>query len=131
MTSPAGGVPFDERLLRVARADRGDCTVLVVQDDLDLAARGRLLEAAWGPLQERPRRPLVLDLSGVGYMAWVGAAELVMLRDECAPLGVEVRVVVGQSRPVQRLLTLTGLNQVFAIFCSVDDAVATAYPRKA
>jgi anti-anti-sigma regulatory factor len=90
MTSPAGGVPFDERLLRVARADRGDCTVLVVQDDLDLAARGRLLEAAWGPLQERPRRPLVLDLSGVGYMAWVGAAELVMLRDECAPLGVEV-----------------------------------------
>ena len=73
----------------------------------------------------------MLDLSGVGFMASVGAAELVTLRDECAPIGVEVCVVVGQSRPVQRLLTLTGLNQVFAIFCSVDDAVATAYPRKA
>jgi anti-sigma B factor antagonist len=131
MTSPAEGVPFDERLLRVVRADRGDCTVLVVQGDLDLAARGRLLEAAWGPSYGRRGRPLVLDLSGVGFMASVGAAELVMLRDECAPLGVEVRVVVGRSRSVRLLLALTGLNEVFAIFCSVDDAVTGGRPREA
>ena len=115
----------------MARAHRGDCTVLVVRGDPDFATRGRILAAARGPLQESPGRALVLDLSGVGFMASVGAAELIMRRDECLALDVEVRVVVGQSRSVQLLVNATGLHQLFAIFGSVDDALAAGQPRRA
>jgi anti-sigma B factor antagonist len=131
MAAPVDGVPFDGGRLSVVGADGGDCTVLVVRGDLDLETKGRLLEAARESLRERSGRALVLDLSGVGYMASVGVAELVMVGDECAPLGVEVRVIVGQSRPVQRLLTLTGLNQVLSVFGSVEDALAAEHPWEA
>jgi hypothetical protein len=59
------GEPF----LSVERTDRADCVLLVIRGALDLPTEGQLLAAVWAIQRQRVGRPIVLDLSGVEFMA--------------------------------------------------------------
>jgi anti-sigma B factor antagonist len=118
-----GNRPGPERL-SVTRTDRDDCIMLVVRGDLSLATEGQLLGAAGTVLRERSGRPLVLDLTGVGFAGSLGLSELIMLDHEAATYGQEVRVVVGRNYPLQRAVASAGLEGSFPIFGSMDDALA-------
>ena len=117
-----GNRPGLERL-SVTRTNRDDCILLVVRGDLSLATEGQLLGAAGTVLRERSGRPLVLDLTGVGFAGSLGLSELIMLDHEAAACRQEVRIVVGRNYPLQRAVASAGVEGSLTIFGSMDDAL--------
>ena len=118
-----GNRPGPERL-SVTRSDRDDCILLVVRGDLSLATEGQLLRAAGTVLRERSGRPLVLDLTGVGFAGSIGLSELIMLDHEATTYRQEVRIVVGRNYPLHRAVASAGVEESLTIFGSMDDALA-------
>src|SRR4051794_4037195 len=94
--------------LSVERTDRDDCVLLTVRGDLDLPTEGQLLAAASGVLHERLGRPVVLDLSGVRFIASIGFAELLMIRHEATTSAQEMRILAGGNQRLRRLLDQLG-----------------------
>jgi anti-sigma B factor antagonist len=123
MNVPPGGVPPAEQLLTIDRDDRDGCIVLTVRGEVDLSTGVRLAEAGNVALREAARRPVVLDLSGVDFLSSSGLGILVALHDEGRDLGVPLRVVVDPKRPVIRPIRTMGLDEVLALYDSVDEAV--------
>ena len=123
MNVPPGGVPPAEQLLTIERDDRDGCAVLTVRGEVDLSTGGRLADAGGAALREAARRPVVLDLSGVSFLSSSGLGLLVSLHDEGRDLGVPVRVVVDPTRPVIRPIRTMGLDEVLALYRTVDEAV--------
>lgn len=120
MSIELGGVPPDEQLLMLARADRNGWAVLVVRGAVDIATEQRLYAAAHEPVDAGRR--LVLDLTGVDFLSSSGAAQLVALADE-ARRRAGLRVVVGGNRRVGQLLVTLGLDRALTVCDSVDQAV--------
>ncbi|MFD1530480.1 STAS domain-containing protein [Pseudonocardia aurantiaca] len=123
MNGPLGGVPPAEQLMTIARDDQGGCLILAVRGEVDLSTGGRLLEAGSATLREARGRPLVLDLTGVDFLSSSGLGLLVALNDEGRDLGVPLRVVVDESRPVIRPIRTMGLDEVLSLYRTVDEAV--------
>ena len=123
MNGPLGGVPPAEQLMTIARDDQGGCVVLAVRGEVDLSTGGRLLEAGSAALRDAVGRPLVLDLSGVDFLSSSGLGLLVELNDEGHDLGVPLRVVVDETRPVIRPIRTMGLDEVLSLYRTVDEAV--------
>jgi anti-anti-sigma factor len=91
---------------------------------LDAAVRIATSPAAVGRAV-RPAPRLVCDLSATTFLGATGIGVLVDLAERTAASGVELRVVVS-SRPVRRLLGLTGLDQTVAIESGLEHAVMPA-----
>ena len=99
----------------------GDFQVIEVVGDIDIETAGDLRAHFLEHLVD-PAARVVLDLSGVGFMDSSGLGALVsgwqVVRDEG-----EIRIA-GANPAVQRVLSITGMEDVFATFASVDEAVA-------
>lgn len=126
MNVPLGGVPPAEQLMTIARDDRDGCLVLVVRGEVDLSTGGRLLEAGSAALRESTGRPVVLDLTGVDFLSSSGLGLLVALHEDGQDLAVPLRVVVDPSRPVIRPIRTMGLDDVLALYGTLDEALAAA-----
>ena len=66
----------------------------------------------------------MVDLSEVSFIDSSGLGALVGAEKEMRAAGHELRLVVTQPQ-ITRLLTLTGLDQVFTIVSSTDASVTT------
>lgn len=66
---------------------------------------------------------LIVDLGGVTFLDSTGLGVLVEARTATAEAGGLLPVVCTQQR-ILKLFTITGLDGVFSIHASVDDAVA-------
>src|SRR5262245_28180259 len=110
--------------MSVARVDRSGCTVLVVRGELDMAVEGRLFAAAVTVLQEHARHALVLDMSGLGFMASIGISELIMIQYEAVTCRRRLRIIVGGNRQLQRVLAAVGLDRRLPICASIEEALA-------
>jgi anti-sigma B factor antagonist len=107
--------------LSISSADRGDVTVVHVAGEIDVytapVLRERLDEQIAG------RRHLVVDLQGVTFMdstglgVLVGRLKLVRVQDGTLKL-------VCTSERILKVFAITGLDKVFQIFDSTDDALA-------
>jgi anti-sigma B factor antagonist len=124
MSGPLGGVPPAELLMTVARRDRGGCLVLGIRGEVDLSTGGRLAETAGEALHEAAGRPVVLDMLEVEFLSSSGLGVLVSLNDEARAAGTPLRVVVDQTRPIMRPIRTMGLDDVLALFGTLDEAVA-------
>lgn len=124
MNGQHGGVPPAELLMTVDREDRGGCLVLVVHGEVDLGTGARLTEAGTDAVSQAAGRPVVLDLSAVGFLSSSGLGLLVALDEDARAAGVSLRVVVDHSRSVIRPIRTLGLDEVLTLFRSLDDAVA-------
>lgn len=71
------------------------------------------------------RRLLVIDLSGVVFLASIGVGILADHRNRAISTGVTVAIVAGNPA-VARVLALTGLDDVIAMHATLGDALATA-----
>jgi anti-sigma B factor antagonist len=88
--------------------------------DLNTASRlERVLTDAVAAGQIR----LVLDLSGVGLCDSTGLTVLIRAHRSAVAAGGWLRLA-GAQPPVRRLLEITNLERVFALYPSVDDARA-------
>jgi anti-sigma B factor antagonist len=113
VASSAGSVALDRR---------DDAAVLRVDGALDLALAPKLRLLAERAARLRPA-VLVIDLSGVTFLASAGMAELVRAHRGCGE-PVPLRVV-ATGRITLRPLELTRLTDVLAIYPSLSEALAT------
>ncbi|MGW6449114.1 STAS domain-containing protein [Lentzea sp. NPDC055074] len=104
-----------------------DVVVLHVSGELDTTSSGSLN----GPLEIHAvegQRAVVVDLAGVRFLGSAGLEALVLGQQRASKAGVEF-VVVASSRAALRPIEATGLDAVFTIVASVDEA-AQRYSAK-
>ncbi|HEX2286728.1 MAG TPA: STAS domain-containing protein [Mycobacterium sp.] len=95
--------------------------VLTVGGEVDLATVERLDAAIAEALSRKPTA-LVIDLSEVDFFASAGLQALVATHESVSP-SAEFAVVANgpaTSRPIE----LTGLDQIFALYPTLEDAMA-------
>ena len=124
-----GGLgPADEQLIRIdtARVTHGSDTALVVTvaGEIDLATVDRLRAAVCAGFDDlRDGEILVIDLTKVTFLASQGLQVLVDVTLAAEQRREPLRIVVDHARPVIRPIQTTGLDEVLALFDSVEDAL--------
>jgi anti-sigma B factor antagonist len=106
--------------MTVRADDREDVLILTVEGDIDGLTAPRLSVAISDAYRALGGRPLVLDLTKVQFM---GSTGLRTLRESAQGPG-PLRVVVDHTRPVIRPIEIVGLDQILALYHTVDDAIA-------
>lgn len=102
--------------------------VLGVHGDIDLATSPALREYLLGATTQQ--RPIVADLSAVGFMDATGLSALCDAYDRAAHLGGSLLVAAPQ-RMVRRILAITELDQCLPIYATVREAVKQASTARA
>jgi anti-anti-sigma factor len=96
--------------------------------EVDLTTRPLLLDPLLKAISDGPRH-LVVDLSGVTFFSAAGVE--VLMQTLTAQQDRYAVVLVGNSRPVMRVLDVLKLAQRFPRYDDVDEAVAAvAEPSK-
>jgi anti-sigma B factor antagonist len=98
-----------------------DATVLAVAGELDLATIGTLREAVAGHLA--PGARVVLDLAGLTFCDSTGLGGFVALHRQARSSGARL-AFAGPRKRISDLFTLSGIDQVIAVFDTPDAAVA-------
>jgi anti-anti-sigma factor len=98
------------------------CAVVRVAGEIDLDSAGDLSEAALAAMQEIGPS-LVLDLSGVTFMDSTGLKVLLAVHKRAELAGGRL-VLAGPTRSVNRVVSITGFDQTFAICEDVESALA-------
>jgi anti-sigma B factor antagonist len=106
----------------VALEDRNGTAVLHVDGALDLALAPRLRQLVERAARLRPAM-VVIDLTGVTFLASAGMAELV--RAHRGPAASVPLRVVASGRITLRPLELTCLTDELAIYPSLSEALAS------
>ena len=110
-------------LLRVHHEVHQDVVIVRAVGDIDLGTAPLLsdhLDQATAQLT--PPAPLILDLSGVEFLASVGLSELLKHSQRCVDLGSSL-VVVATHRAVLRTMQITGLTENITVVSSIDAAL--------
>jgi anti-sigma B factor antagonist len=110
-----------EPLLEVHTSVLDDVAVARLSGELDLSGACGLL-ADLRPAVEQAGRAVVVDLRGLTFLDCSGVTALVEAREAIQPEGVEL-VLAAPTRPVARLLSLTGTGRLVPIFRTVRQAV--------
>jgi anti-sigma B factor antagonist len=105
---------------------RDDITLLTVGEVVDLATAPALEGAIDELLSEEPKA-LIIDLSEVTFLASVGLRLLVSTHEKISESGQFAVVASGPitSRPIQ----LTRLDEVFAMYPTLDEALRSVRAR--
>ncbi|MBK1783325.1 STAS domain-containing protein [Prauserella cavernicola] len=101
---------------------RGDAVVLRVTGELDLMSSPVLDGHVATALEEPPPPLLVIDLSGVSFLASSGMASLVAAQ-QAAGESTTLRVV-ATGRATARALEVVGLDQQLPVHASLEEALA-------
>ena len=97
----------------------GDRAIVAVAGEVDLETASELGEHALDALHHVSPR-IVLDITDVTFMDSTGLKVLVSV-ERRAQLAGGSFVLVGATPTVLRILTLTGLDQVFTLHGSLED----------
>lgn len=71
---------------------------------------------------ELPAEPTILDLTGLEYLSSTGLRALLQLRQSFAKKGAPV-VIAGCGGLVDKVLRVSGFEQIFTLYPAVPDAV--------
>jgi anti-sigma B factor antagonist len=104
--------------VNVERTETG--AVVHVRGEVDLATSPALADALAGITTREG--PVVVDLTEVGFLDSSGLSVLLQARERLAA-GSGLRLVVTKPA-LQRVLAVTGLDEVFTIAPTVDEALA-------
>jgi anti-sigma B factor antagonist len=124
-----GGVgPADEQLVRIETGRvvhaQGQALVVTVTGEIDLFTVDRLRAAVAAGFDElRDGEILVIDLTEVTFLASQGLQALVDVTQAAQRRREPLRIVVDHNRPVIRPIEVTGLDEVLALFDTVEDAL--------
>lgn len=112
------GVTVD---IELDEATVGDRTVLSVGGEVDVYSAPAFRDKISDLLEADPM--LVIDLGGLSFIDSTGLGVLVAGRNKSLERGGVIAFVCTQDR-VLKLLRITGLDSVFDIHATVDEAVA-------
>ncbi|OLE28920.1 MAG: hypothetical protein AUG44_06065 [Actinobacteria bacterium 13_1_20CM_3_71_11] len=106
--------------LAISVDDRLPPAVLAVGGDLDLNTAPELLQALTR-LVDAGERVVVVDLAGVEFCDSSGLSVLVRVRNRLAGLGGSL-ALAAPTPIVQRVLEVSGLDEIFGMYPSVEAA---------
>jgi anti-sigma B factor antagonist len=100
----------------------GEYTVLAVSGEVDVytapALRDRIAD-----LLDSGQKQLIIDLAGVEFLDSTGLGVLVAGLNRAREVGGSLSLVCPQER-VLKLFRITGLDEVFTVHATVDEALA-------
>ena len=108
--------------ISVSQPTTGDIPIVAVTGEVDVYS-APLLKEKITELLESGQNTLIVDLSGVGFLDSTGLGVLVEARTATTEAGGALPLVCSQER-ILKLFTITGLDGVFTIHSTVDEAVA-------
>jgi anti-sigma B factor antagonist len=108
--------------LRLDVTERDGWSVLAVHGEVDVATAPRLREQLIKLVNDE-RFKLVVDLGDVDFIDSTGLGVLIGARKRVHTHDGDVRLVIADRR-ILKVFDITGLDQIFAISASVDDALA-------
>jgi anti-sigma B factor antagonist len=120
-TAPASDASGEFLGTEITRSRPGSA-VLEVQGEVDTLTAPQF-SAAVDELMNDRDNTLVVDLSGVTFLASSGLAVLIQAAHRAEERGARLRLVVA-TRAVQRPLEITGTDQLFDMHADVRDATA-------
>jgi anti-sigma B factor antagonist len=109
-------------LLRYRVAQDADATIVQVTGEIDLATSDTFADAmtqALGSLTSM----VVIDLQQVTFMGSIALSVLIQANDEATRSQRVLRIADGGA-VAHRAIEISGLDQVLAVFTTVDDAIA-------
>lgn len=109
--------------LSVSRRSVGGVPVVSVSGEVDVYSAPALKENL-AELQSSGANSIVVDLSDVAFLDSTGLGALVEARAATTEAGGALPLVCNHER-ILKLFTITGLDGVFSIHATVDDAVAS------
>ena len=104
-------------------SDHGDLTIVAVKGEVDLYTAPALKERV-ADLVSSGRHRIAVDLAGVEFMDSTGLGVLIGGLKRCKEAGGSL-ALIGPREPVLKVLAITGLDKVFAIHESVEQASAS------
>jgi len=110
----------DDLSIRVHVA--GDMQVFELTGSLDIAT-SPTVRAALTTATERESHRLIVDLTLVDFLDSTGLGALIGAQRRAKEFGGEVRLVAKEGQ-ILRLLRITGLLKVFAVYPTLDEAAA-------
>lgn len=119
---PTHEEPMTENLMLETR-ESGDWTILVARGEVDLYTAPRLKEELAG-LVTGGRARVAVDLSGVEFLDSTGLGVLISGLKRCREAGGELALAEPRE-PVRKVLSITGLDRVFPIHDSVEEATTS------
>jgi anti-sigma B factor antagonist len=122
--SALGGSAHGNSTFGVSLERRGEVTIVHASGEIDIAT-APLLSKELRDAEESPLSLLVVDLTGVTLLDSTGLGVLIehLGRLKSADHRTDFRLVVNEP-PVMKVLSITGLDRVFSVFSSLDEAVA-------
>jgi len=105
--------------LDVSQADSGLAPLATVSGEVDVSSAPALRDGLTELIAKGTS--VVVDLTGVGFLDSTGLGALVAARKAAEDLGVQLPLVCSSER-ILKLFTITGLDGVFTICGSVDEA---------
>jgi len=109
-------------LLRYRVAHGSDATIVQVAGEIDLATSEEFAQAVNQALAGRSS-VVVVDLRDVTFMGSIGLSVLLGANQDADKAGVRLRIADGGGVS-HRAIEISGLDQVLAVFGTVDDAIA-------
>jgi anti-anti-sigma factor len=109
--------------------ERSDTAVIVhAGGELDASNEATWRHLLWEAVAAaHPPGPLVVDISGLDFMACCAYAALAETAERCRVRGIELRLVSGQP-VVERILGACGLSELLPVDSTVDAALAAFIP---
>lgn len=99
-----------------------DAVLVTVSGEVDMATSPGLWDAAERAIGVAEGRAVVIDLNGVSFFDSHGLASLDRAADAARSRNVPLRVVAAAGHPARRVLELTGMDKVLAVYDDVVDA---------
>lgn len=115
--------PAAEQLVNIDRRRVDDSIVVSVAGEIDTLTTPRLRQAVGEAIDEAAGGSVIVDLTAVTFLGSPGLAALVEAVGQAQRRGGPLRVVVDKSRPVLRPIELTGLDDVLALYETVEEAL--------
>jgi anti-sigma B factor antagonist len=109
--------------LRISTYDTSSAVVVAVAGEVDMETVGRLESAADDGLARSGPGTCVIDLTKVTFLGSSGLSALVRAAQQAERRLGPLRIVVDSNRPVIRPLELSGLDQVLALYHTVEEAL--------
>jgi|SRR6516165_3279562 anti-sigma B factor antagonist len=102
------------------RTEHGDTMVFGLRGSLDLAT-APTVRAALSEATDKGGNNLIVDLTQLEFLDSTGLGVLIGAHRRAAEHGGSLRLIVHDG-PISRLLNITGLVTVFAVYHSLEDA---------
>jgi anti-sigma B factor antagonist len=99
----------------------GEIPLFVLRGSLDLATAPTVRAALTGAT-DKGSKDIVVDLTGLEFLDSTGLGALIGAHRRAEERGGSLRLIVSDG-PIARLLNITGLIRIFAVYHTLDDAL--------